>query len=171
MNRPLQDEYPDYYNLYLNEVKQGDIIEMLEEQSAETQKLLASISEESGDKAYAFGKWTIKELIGHLIDTERILSYRALRFTRKDKQNLAGYDQDEYVKYGNFFKRTVKDLADELLFLRAANLKLFKNFSQEDLLEKGKANDFVFSVRAILYILLGHEIYHINFLKENYLNL
>jgi hypothetical protein len=170
MGRPTQEEYPEYYNQYLPLVKEGDIIEILEEQSAYVQKFITSITEEQGNSTYAFGKWTIKEVFGHLLDTERILAYRALRISRKDKQPMAGYDQDDYIKNSGYFKRTLKEIADEMLMLRAANLKFFKSFDEEALLQRGIANDFEFSVRAILYILAGHELYHINFIKENYLN-
>jgi hypothetical protein len=170
MGRPTQEEYPEYYNQYLQNVKDGDIITILEEQSIYVQKFIAAITEDKSNSTYGFGKWTIKEIFGHLIDTERILSYRALSIARKDKQNLPGYNQDDYVKNGGYFRRTLKEIADEMLLLRAANLKLFYNFDEEDLMQRGIANDFEFSVRAILYILAGHELYHINFIKNNYLN-
>jgi hypothetical protein len=170
MDRPTPEEYPDYYNQYLNLVKDGEIISILEEQSVDVQKFIASIPEEKGDSTYAFGKWTIKEVFGHLIDTERILAYRALRIARRDKQSMPGYDQDDYVKNAKYYKKTLRELADEMLLLRAANLKFFQSFDEEDLLQRGVANEFEFSVRAILYILAGHELYHINFIKENYLN-
>jgi hypothetical protein len=170
MERPTPEEYPEYYNQYLPFVKEGDIITILEEQSIYVQKFIASIPEEKGDSTYGFGKWTIKEIFGHLIDTERILTYRALTIARRDKQPMPGYDQDDYVKNAKFYKKTLKELADEMLLLRAANLKFFKSFDEEDLMQRGIANEFEFSVRAILYILAGHELYHINFIKENYLN-
>ena len=170
MGRPTPEEYPEYYNQYLHFVKDGDIIAILEEQSVFVQNFISTITEEQGDSTYGFGKWTIKEIFGHLIDTERILSYRALRIARKDKQPMPGYDQDDYVKNSGYYKRTLKEIADEMLLLRAADLKFFRTFNEEDLLQRGIANDFEFSVRAILYILAGHELYHINFIKENYLN-
>jgi hypothetical protein len=170
MGRPAPEEYPEYYNQYLHLVKDGDIITILEEQSINVQKFIASIPEEKGDITYGFGKWTIKEIFGHLIDTERILAYRALRIARRDKQTLPGYDQDDYVKNAKYYKKPLKELADEMLLLRAANLKFFQSFDEDDLMQRGVANDFEFSVRAILYILAGHELYHINFIKENYLN-
>lgn len=170
MGRPTPEEYPEYYNQYLKCIKDGDIITILEEQSIFVQKFIASIPEDKGDSTYGFGKWTIKEIFGHLIDTERILTYRVLSIARKDKQLLPGYDQDDYVKNGKYFKRTLKEIADEMLLLRAANLKFFHCFDEEDLMQRGIANDFEFSVRAILYILAGHELYHINFIKNNYLN-
>ena len=170
MSRPLQEEYPEYDNLYINLVKEGDILDILEKQSKEIQLFLTAISEEKGNHSYAFGKWTIKEILGHLIDSERILSCRAIRIARKDKQSLPGYDSDEYVKNANFYRRTMQDLCEEMLLLRAANLKQFMFFDDNDLNQKGIANEHEYSVNAILYIIAGHEIHHINFIKDNYLN-
>lgn len=170
MSRPTQEEYPEYYNLYLGLVKDGDIISILEEQSVYVQNFILSIPEDKGDHTYGFGKWTIKEIFGHLLDTERILSYRVLSIARRDKQPLPGYDQDEYVKNSKYYKRSLKEIADEMLMLRAANLKFFKCLDETDLMERGTANEMEISVRAILYILAGHELYHINFIKDNYLN-
>ncbi len=170
MDRPTPEEYPEYYNQYLNLVKDGDIINILEEQSLYVQKFIASIPEEKGDSTYGFGKWTIKEVFGHLIDSERILTYRALRIARRDKQPLPGYEQDDYVKNAKYYRKTLKEIADEMLLLRAANLKFFESFDSEDMIQRGVANDQELTVRAILYILAGHELYHINFIKDNYLN-
>lgn len=170
MDRPTPEEYPEYYNQYLNLVKEGDIINILEEQSLYVQKFIASIPEEKGDSTYGFGKWTIKEIFGHLIDSERILTYRALRIARRDKQPLPGYEQDDYIKNAKYYRKTLKEIADEMLLLRAANLKFFQSFDSEDMIQRGVANDQELTVRAILYILAGHELYHINFIKDNYLN-
>jgi uncharacterized damage-inducible protein DinB len=170
MNRPLADEYPDYYNQYINLVKVGDIISILEEQSTFVQGFLTGIPEDLGDKTYAFGKWTLKETLGHMIDTERIMAYRFLRIVRGDKQQLPGFDQDEYVLHGKFFRRTIKDLIDEKLLVRASNLILFRAADQDDLLLRGSFNDIEISGRAILYIVAGHELHHIDFIKENYLD-
>jgi|WetSurMetagenome_2_1015567.scaffolds.fasta_scaffold28494_3 hypothetical protein len=168
-SRPTPEEYSEYYNQYLNLIKDGDIINILEEQSSYIQKFISSIPEEKGDSTYGFGKWTIKEVFGHLIDTERILTHRILKIVRGDKQPSSGYDQDDYVKKAKYYKRTLKEIADEMLLLRAADLKFFQYFDDEDLMQRGIANDMEFSVRALLYILAGHELYHINFIKENYL--
>ncbi len=170
MDKPTPEEYPEYYKQYLDLIKDGDIIEILGEQSAYVQKFIASIPEEKADSTYGFGKWTIKEIFGHLIDTERILAYRALRIARKDKQPLPGYEQDDYVKNAKYYRRSLKDIAEEMLLLRAANLKFFQSLDSEDLIQCGIANDKELTVRAILYILAGHELYHINFIKDNYLN-
>ncbi|MFA5405223.1 MAG: DinB family protein, partial [Ignavibacteria bacterium] len=108
MDRPTAEEYPEYYNQYINLVKDGDIISILEEQSSYVQKFIASIPEEKGNSTYGFGKWTIKEVFGHLLDSERILAFRALRIARKDKQPLSGYEQDDYVKNAKYYRKTLK---------------------------------------------------------------
>ena len=170
MDRPLQDEYPEYYNQYINLVKEGEIISILEEQSTFVQGFLSGITEELADKTYAFGKWTLKETLGHLIDFESIMAYRILCIIRGDKQSMPGFDQDEYVLKGKFFRRTVKDLTDEKLLVRASNLILFRTTDPIDFMLRGTFNDIEISVRAMLYIIAGHELHHINFIKENYLN-
>ena len=103
------------------------------------------------------------------MDHERIMSVRALRIARGDRQQLPGYDQDDYVKNGQFFKRSLKELTDEMLIVRASTLYLFKTFDETTLMQRGTVNDFEITIRAIIYILAGHEQYHINFLKENYI--
>ena len=169
MNRPLTDEYPEYYNAYINLVKDGNIIDILEEQSTFVQGFLNGIPEDLGDKAYAFGKWTLKETIGHMIDVEKIMAYRFLRIVRGDKQPMPGFDQDEYVLNGKFFRRNIKSLIDEKLLVRAANFIFFKNTDPDDLMLRGTFNDIEISARALLYIIAGHELHHVNFIKENYL--
>lgn len=167
--KPHPDEYPGHYTHYVSLVPEGNILETFESQSALTHEFLSSIPEALGDHTYAFGKWSIKDLVGHLIDTERIFSSRAMRIARGDKQALPGFEQDDYVKNGYFFKRTLKDLVDERLMLRAANMKMFRSFDKITMMERGIANDNEITVRAIIYLLTGHEIHHMNFIKENYL--
>lgn len=169
MQKPFEDEYPGHYTHYVDLVPEGNILETFEKQSSVTHDFLSNIPEELGDHTYAFGKWTIKDIIGHLVDTERIFSTRALRIARGDMQALPGFEQDDYVKSANFFKRTLKDIVDERLMLRAANMKMFRSFDKLTFMEKGIANDNEITVRAIIYLLTGHEIYHLNFIKENYL--
>ncbi len=167
--KPHPDEYPGHYTHYVALVPEGNILETFEQQSAVTHEFLSGIPEDTGDHTYAFGKWTIKDIVGHLIDTERIFSTRAMRIARGDKQALPGFEQDDYVKNANFFRRSLKDLVDERLMLRAANMKMFRSFDKHTFMEKGIANDNEITVRAIIYLLTGHEIYHLNFIKENYL--
>lgn len=169
MPRPLPLEYPEFFGLYINLVPEGDVISILGEQSKTLQHMLSQISEEQSEKSYAFGKWTLKEVLGHLMDNERLFVARALRIARGDKQNLPGYDQDEYVKNARCFKRTLKDMLEEMLMLRAANILLFKSFDEEDLQRRGFVNDYEITVNALMYVLAGHEAHHLNYIKENYL--
>lgn len=167
--KPFPEEYPGHYTHYLDLVPEGNILDVFEKQSALTNDFFGSLTEEQGNHTYAFGKWTVKDILGHLIDTERIFSTRALRIARGDKQALPGFEQDDYVKTGNFFERSLKDLAEERMLLRAANIKMFRSFDELTFIKKGIANDNEITVRAVLFLLIGHEIYHIKFIKDNYL--
>lgn len=167
--KPSPEEYPGHYTHYVDLVPEGNVLDIFESQSVITQNFLSTLTEELGNYSYAFGKWSIKEIIGHLIDTERIFGCRALRIARGDKQPLPGFEQEDYVQNAEFFKRSLSDLVDERLMLRAANIKMFRSFAEEMYLESGMVNDNEITIRAILYLLVGHEIYHLNFIKENYL--
>lgn len=169
MPKPTIDEYPEFFKIYINLIDDDDIVSVLLNQSQEIQDLLKDIPEEIADKSYAFGKWTLKEVIGHMIDNERLFIARALRIARGDKQRLPGYDQDTYVKNGRFFRRTLEDLAQEMLLLRVADLLFIKSFDETELTQRGIVNDYEITVNALLYVLAGHERHHINYIKENYL--
>ena len=169
MSRPEKTEYAEYYETYVSLVPETDIISALQNQLAEIENLFAEISEEKGAYAYAEGKWSIKELVGHLIDGERIFSYRAFRFSRADKTALASFEQDNYIKHGNFNNRTLADLIEEFSLLRKANLYLFKNLPAEAWVRTGVASDAEVSVRALVYIMVGHVRHHAKVLKEKYL--
>lgn len=158
-----------FYDTYIDPVRNTDIVPFLEDQMNSTNDLLSGISDKMGNYSYAEGKWTIKELIGHLIDSERVFAYRASRIARKDKTALAGFDQDEYIKYSNFNSRSVADLAEELYNLRKANLLMFRNMTDEMLTQTGVANDSEISADAFMYIIAGHAQHHINVIKEKYL--
>lgn len=161
---------PVYYDSYIDRVRDKEPLKVLEDQMNSTQDLFTSISDEKGNFAYAEGKWTIKELIGHLIDSERVFGYRALRFARGDKTELPGFEQDDYVAAADFSKRSLSDLAEEFYLVRKSNLLLFKSFSEEELSRTGIANGGEVSVEALLYIIVGHENHHINVIKEKYLD-
>ena len=119
---------------------------------------------------YAEGKWSIKEIAGHLIDNERIMSYRALSISRNETQSLPGFDENDYIRESNYSKRNYYDIVDELRKVRESNLPMFKSFSEEILDRRGVANNSEVTVRALLFIIAGHEIHHINIVKERYLN-
>lgn len=167
--RPAADEYAPYYGGYINQVPDGDIIEILSRQLDETRALLASIAEERGDFRYAADKWSIKELLGHLIDAERVFAYRALRFGRGDQTELAGFDQDPYVLNFNVAKRSLAELADEFAVVRQATLYLVKNFDEAAWSQRGVASQNEVSVRALVFIMAGHVNHHLRILRERYL--
>jgi hypothetical protein len=167
--RPNPGDYSDYYNGYVNLVEGHDIIKVLYEQNKKRQDILYSISEHKGNYRYADGKWTVKEVVGHLIDTERVFAYRSLCIARGEKKSLPGFDQNDYVTEGNFNRRELFDLSYEFRLLRESNLLLFKSFTPEMLKRKGFANEASISVRAILFIIAGHELHHLNVLQDKYI--
>lgn len=167
--RPGPDEFFEYYSRYVNFVPDGDIIDILTEQRGTTLDLLKNISEKKGEFRYAPGKWSVKDVIGHVIDVEWIFTYRGLRFARADKTPLAGMEQDEFMEGANFGDRTVSSLAEEYKHLRAAGITLFGSFSDEILSRSGLASGYEFTVRSIVHILAGHERHHVGVLKERYL--
>lgn len=170
MKRPEKTEYAAYYETYVSLVDETDIVPTLQNQLTETQNLLAEITEEKAAHAYAEGKWTIKELIGHLIDGEKIFAYRALRVARGDETPMEGYEQDGYIENGNFNDVSLAELTEEFSLLRRANILFFKNLSNEAWLRTGTANDSAVSVRALAFIIVGHVRHHANILKTRYLN-
>ena len=169
MKRPQVNEHPAYYTHYIGLVKGDNILKQLEDQVIDIQAIISEIPEEKESYAYAPGKWTIKELLGHIIDTERIMAYRALRFARKDKTALPGFDENEYVVNSDYNKRTLYDIAHEFAIVRESNLALFKHFNEEALDQRGTANNNEATVRAILFMIVGHANHHLDVLKTKYL--
>ena len=169
MMRPKSGDYDPYFERYIKLVEGDDIIKILYEQNKITRELINSISDHKGNYRYADGKWTIKEVIGHILDAERILAYRALRLARGEKKSLPGYDHDDYVREGNFNSRDLLELSLEFKWLRESNLLLFKSFSEEMLCKRGLADEASVTVLALLYIIAGHEKHHFNMLEEKYL--
>jgi uncharacterized damage-inducible protein DinB len=167
--QPQPTEYAPYYEKYIALVPEGDIVATLSRQLDDTLSLLRSLTEAQGDSRYAPGKWSIKELVGHVIDGERIFAHRALRFARNDQTPLPGFEQDDYVRAGNFGNRRLSDLADEFEQVRRATLSLLRSLDDEAWLRRGAANDTEVSVRALAYILAGHETHHKQILRERYL--
>ncbi|HKI78004.1 MAG TPA: DinB family protein [Ignavibacteriaceae bacterium] len=168
--RPSKNDYAVYYHKYIQELESDNILETLEKQLNENLELFNSIPEEKANTSYDVGKWSIKELLGHMVDTERIFAYRALCIARGEKQSLPGMEQDDYVKEAEFNKRSFKSLVDEYGLLRNSNLVLFYSFGEKELNKRGTANNSDVTVRAILFIIAGHELHHIKILKERYLN-
>ena len=166
---PDPTEYLPYYGKYVSLVPKRDILETLEKQNIETLGLIQGISETLSLKRYAPGKWSIKELVGHVIDTERIFAYRALRISRNDKTPIPGFDQEPYIQFGNYDACPLADLADEFACVRQSTLYLFKHMSDEAWLRTGIASDAEVSVRALVYIIAGHELHHAHILRTKYL--
>ena len=164
---PDSTEYAPYFGKYISLVA-GDVVAALEDQPRETLALL-SLSEEQGDYRYAPGKWSVKEMLGHMIDTERVFSYRALCFARNDQTPLASFEQDDYVRYGDFTDRRLSDLTEEFVCVRRSTVWLFRTLSAEAWMRLGVASGNPVSVRAIAYIIAGHELHHRTILKEKYL--
>lgn len=168
--KPEPDEYPAYAAMYIKWLPDdGRILEHLKAQMERTKTFVEGIPEEKWSYVYAPGKWTIREVLVHIIDDERIYAYRALRFGRGDKTELPGFEQDDYVPYSRANERTIRSILKEYATVRKATLSLFRSFSEEDLLRKGTANKHVASVRGLLYHLAGHELHHLEILKEKYL--
>jgi hypothetical protein len=170
-NRPDPTEHAPYYGKYIDMVPDGGILSILQAQLDSSQAILRSTSEERADFAYAPGKWTLKEVVGHLSDTERIFGYRILRISRNDPTPIEGFEQDDYVRHGPFRNTTLAALAEEFAAVRRSSLALLGNLEEEAWLRRGVANNNEVSVRALAYMIAGHELHHVAILKEKYLPL
>lgn len=170
MTRPDLSTVPDFHKRYVEHVKDYDVLEALKNSSKETIEMVRSIPEEKGDYRYAEGKWSIKELLCHMMDTERILAYRALRFARNDKTHLHGFEENDYAPEANAQNRNIKKIADEMGRLRLTTIDLFENFTPEMFKRKGLANNLELSVLNLGYIISGHESHHRKILRERYLS-
>lgn len=169
MRRPSKDEYAPYYEGYINLVQGDDALRIMEIQADKTYEFLSGLSEEQGNFRYAEGKWSVKEVIGHVMDTERVMAYRALCFARGEKQKLPGFEQDDYAAAANFGSRTLREIAAEFRLLRNSNTAMFKSFDEETLNNVGNANGKDTSVLAFMYIIAGHELHHLKIINERYL--
>ena len=169
MHKPRSNEYPSYYNRYINLIKSEDILEVLENQNQDMHELLSRIGEEAAVYRYAPEKWSVKEVIGHIFDVERIFAYRALRFARNDKTPLPEFDEEEFIKYANFDSRTLIDIADEFRIVRESTLCMFYSFEDEIYSREGTASGYKFTVRAIPFIIAGHEAHHRQVIREKYM--
>jgi hypothetical protein len=168
LGRPQAGEYNPYYDRYISLVGSDDIVGLLERQPQGTLPLFKSANAKA-DFSYAPGKWTVKEMLGHVNDTERIMAYRALRVARGDKTPMPGFEQDDYVRDGNFTQRTLTDLIDEFTDVRKATVSLFRHIDAEAGARRGVANGDDVSARALAYIIAGHELHHRRVLQEKYL--
>jgi uncharacterized damage-inducible protein DinB len=167
--RPAQDEHAEYYSKYTSLVPDGDLLEFLHRQTEETESFLRGIPAELYDHRYGEGKWSVKEVIGHISDTERIFSHRAFRIGRGDTTPLASFDENAYVANARFAEQEYAHLVDEFLTVRRATLALLRSMNADEAARRGTASDWPVSVRALAWIIAGHVIHHTNILRERYL--
>lgn len=165
--KPEPDEFIPYYGKYIALVG-DDALSTMRASSAATPRLISGVSEAQAMFRYAPGKWCVKEVLGHIIDGERVFAYRALRFAREDTTPLPGFEETTWVPAGHFDRRALQDLVAEYSAVRAATVAMFGSFDEEALLRRGKANDAVVSVRALAHIIAGHELHHVGLLRERY---
>jgi hypothetical protein len=166
---PAATDYAPYYGRYVSLVPEGDILATLTQQLDSTLALLRGIDEEKAGHRYAPDKWSVKELVGHIIDAERIFAYRALRFARNDRTELQGFEQDDYIRYANFDDCRLGELVDEFEHVRRANLHMLGHLDAEAWQRRGTASGAEVSVLALAYIMAGHEKHHVQILKTRYL--
>jgi hypothetical protein len=169
VDRPGENEYGSFYAGYIQRVPDGDIFEVLARQGDMLRALLATLPAQQADFRPGPAEWSIKEVIGHIDDAERMFAYRALRISRADQTPLPGFEQDDYVRAANFGERTLSDLLEEFELLRRANLLAFNRLSSEASQRLGTASGYAVSVRALLYIMAGHVEHHAESLRKDYL--
>jgi hypothetical protein len=169
MTKPDLQTVPSFHKRYVELVKDYDVLDALKISGRQTSELVRAIMEHKGDYRYAPGKWSIKELLCHMMDTERILAYRALRFARNDSTLLPGFEENDYAPEANAHGRSISRIADEMERLRVTTLDLFSSFTTEMLNRKGIASNNELSVLHLGYIIAGHESHHRKILVERYL--
>ncbi|MEJ7643171.1 MAG: DinB family protein [Chryseolinea sp.] len=169
MTHPDLAGVPPFYMTYVEYVKDDDMMDILHRANVQAQELIKTIPEEKGTFRYAEGKWTIKEVLCHMMDAERIFAYRALRFSRNDKTPLPGFDENSYAPESNAHSRTVEQIALEMTRLRQSTLDLYNSFSADMLLREGIATKTTLSVLNLGFIIPGHESHHCKILRERYL--
>lgn len=167
--RPAPTEHYSYYQTYVSEVPEGDLLATLASQRDSTAALLAGIPEARAGYRYAPEKWSVRQVIGHIADAERVFAYRALRIARADVTPLPGFDENAWIPAAEFDRRTLADLAADLRAVRESTLTLFRGFPEEAWTRLGTASGHPVSVRALAYILTGHERHHLRVLQERYL--
>lgn len=170
MERPQQGEYNPYFQNYFNLIPEGDLLELLQQNTGSVVEAFLAIPEDMEDYAYAPGKWTIKEMLNHITDAERIFGYRSLVAARKDAiTNLMSFDENHYADQADVSGRTLRDLIEEFKMVRASSVYLMKNITEDQSLFKARNGDFNFTARSGLSFMIGHSIHHLNVLKERYL--
>ncbi|HEY9420277.1 MAG TPA: DinB family protein [Thermoanaerobaculia bacterium] len=168
IEKPSESEYAPFYAGYIAKVPAAGVLEILERQSSELRQLAAATTPEREVFRYAPGKWSVREVLGHLIDGERIFGYRAFRIGRGDRTPLPGFDENEYVAASGYNNRDLASLVDEFALVRGGNLAVLHAFSEEDWRRLGTANGQPVSVRALAFIMAGHVNHHLALLSERY---
>lgn len=167
--RPDASEHLPYFSRYIDQVPDGDLVQMLGAQADATLALIRGLPESRGGDQYAPGKWSIRQVLAHVIDTERVFAYRALRIARGDTTPLPGFDENAYADASNAEARTLADLGDEFHHLRLANIAMFRALDDDALARRGTASGAETSVRALAWMLAGHELHHRALLIDRYL--
>jgi hypothetical protein len=167
--RPQPGEYAPYYDRYISLVPGNDVLAALEDQRRQMLLLLSARTEADGDLRYAPEKWSLKEVLGHINDTERIMSYRALRISRGDATPIAGFEQDDYVRNSPLGRRPLADLIEDYIAVRRATVSLFRNLDEPAWTRRGVASNNEVTVRALAYTIAGHELHHRRIIEEKYL--
>jgi len=166
--RPDAAEHAEYYGRYIVQLPDGDVLQQLRAGVEELNGLLSGLTETQALKRYAPDKWSIKEVLGHMLDVERVFAYRALRMARADETPLPGFDQDGFVAAARYDERPLASFLAEYRHVRAANLELFGSFDRETLLRRGTASGYSFTVRALIWIIAGHERHHLTGFRRDY---
>jgi uncharacterized damage-inducible protein DinB len=166
--RPGPGEYAPHYDRYIALVPGSDILGTLDSQRRQMMLLLSGRDESDGDLRYASGKWSAKEVLGHVCDTERIFAYRALRISRGDQTPIEGFEQDDYVRNGPFARAPLAEIIEDYIAVRRATLTLLRNLDEAAWARRGVANNNEITVRALAYIIAGHELHHRRMLEEKY---
>lgn len=166
--RPQKGDYALYYDNYIALVPSGEFLEILREQHRAMTRLLSPLTDQQAEFRYAPGKWSVKEVLGHVIDAERIFAYRILRIARGDQTPLAGFEQDGYIQTGNFSARTLTDLLEEFSSVREATITLVRSLDDDAWLRRGIASQKEISVLALAFVIAGHELHHRIILEERY---
>jgi uncharacterized damage-inducible protein DinB len=166
--RPQAGEYAPYYERYISLIQENDILATLDRQRREMVLLLSGLSEEQGDFRYAPEKWSAKEVLGHVCDTERIFAYRALRISRGDATPMEGFEQDDSVKNGPFARHAIAEVIEDYIAVRRATISLLRSLEEAAWSRRGVANKNEVTVRAIAYTIAGHEVHHRGILEEKY---
>jgi uncharacterized damage-inducible protein DinB len=169
MNRPHPSEYFEYYGRYVDLVPEGDVLVILAAEMQRTLDVLAGVGPDMADYRYAPEKWSVKEVIGHIIDAERVFGYRALHFARRDPAPLPSMEENDWARASNAATRSIRSLAGEFELVRRSHIALFKSFDEELSMLSGTASGYEFSVRTCPYLMAGHEIHHRGVLLDRYL--